>query len=147
MFNRTTSTTFIGRACPESSKVEGTPRNALCHFDRREKSFLDPSHLLRMTGLSPSLGALRVFARGFFLRARRVLRGDTCFSFQVCSFVTLREARKKVQRIELLHGHALGGIETIVFFPMIHFLLQSLAVDERQVRTPEYMRWVGQLLQ
>src|SRR4030095_5363792 len=60
MFNRTTSTTFIGRACPESSKVEGTPRNALCHFDRREKSFLDPSHLLSLRALSPSLGALCV---------------------------------------------------------------------------------------
>ena len=27
-----------------------------CHFDRREKSFLDPSHSLGMTDLGPSLG-------------------------------------------------------------------------------------------
>ena len=41
----------------------------------------------------------------------------------------------------------LGGIESIIRLPMIHFLLQPLAVNERQVRTPEYMRWVGEILQ
>ena len=35
----------------------------LCHFDRREKSFSDPSHSFGMTGLGPSLGALCVLAR------------------------------------------------------------------------------------
>ena len=35
---------------------------ALCHFDRREKSFSDPSHSLGMTGLVPSLGVLGVLA-------------------------------------------------------------------------------------
>src|SRR5437867_8622570 len=34
-----------------------------CHFDQREKSFLDPSHSLGMTGLSPSPWRLCVFAR------------------------------------------------------------------------------------
>ena len=29
-----------------------------CHFDRREKSLLDPSHSFGMTGLGPSLCAL-----------------------------------------------------------------------------------------
>jgi len=29
-------------------------RKSRCHFDRREKSFLDPSHPLGMTGLGPS---------------------------------------------------------------------------------------------
>jgi hypothetical protein len=33
-----------------------------CHFDRREKSFLDPSHSLGMTGLGPSPLRLGVFA-------------------------------------------------------------------------------------
>ena len=45
------------------SSFEGA---ALCHFDRREKSFSDPSHSLGMTGLVPSLrglGVLGVLAR------------------------------------------------------------------------------------
>jgi hypothetical protein len=54
-------------------KSQGRKENALCHFDPfgqaqgklREKSFLDPSHSLGMTGLSPSLGVLCVFARVF----------------------------------------------------------------------------------
>ena len=37
------------------SNVEGA---APCHFDRREKSFLDPSHSLGMTGLSRHLAFL-----------------------------------------------------------------------------------------
>ena len=57
------------------------------------------------------------------------------------------EARKKLQRIQLLHGPALDGIESIIFFPMIDFLLQPLAVDKRQIGAPQYMRWVGELLQ
>jgi hypothetical protein len=32
-------------------------RSALCHFDRREKSFLDPSRSLGMMGFGSSLGA------------------------------------------------------------------------------------------
>jgi len=51
------------QACPE--QIEGTPstqRKIPCHFDPfgqaqgklREKSFLDPSHSLGMTGLGPS---------------------------------------------------------------------------------------------
>jgi hypothetical protein len=54
------------RAKSVLSKVEGTPReqrNSACHFDRREKSFLDPSPSLRMTGRGLSLGALCAFAR------------------------------------------------------------------------------------
>jgi hypothetical protein len=39
------------------SSFEGA---ALCHFDRREKSFSDPSHSLGMTGLVPSLRGLGV---------------------------------------------------------------------------------------
>jgi hypothetical protein len=30
-------------------------KGARCHFDRREKTFSDPSHSLGMTGLAPSL--------------------------------------------------------------------------------------------
>src|ERR1700752_157729 len=30
---------------------------------------------------------------------------------------------------------------------MIHFLLQPRAVDKRQIGTPQYMGWVGKLLQ
>jgi hypothetical protein len=36
------------------AKAQSTPRKIPCHFDRREKSFLDPSHSLGMTGLGPS---------------------------------------------------------------------------------------------
>ena len=60
----------VYRAKHVLSKVEGTPRaqrNALCHFDRREKSFLDPSHLLVMMGLARYFGVLCVFARVIFL--------------------------------------------------------------------------------
>jgi len=56
MFNGTTSTKFIAPR-PVLSEVEGTPRTQrkiLRHFDRREKSFLDPSHSLGMTALGPS---------------------------------------------------------------------------------------------
>jgi hypothetical protein len=41
--------------------VEGTQRREgkmFCHFDLREKSFLDPSHLLGMTGYRLSLDVL-----------------------------------------------------------------------------------------
>src|SRR5215813_12985733 len=37
-------------------------RKHSCHFDRSEKSFLDPSHPFGMTRLRPSLGVLCVFA-------------------------------------------------------------------------------------
>src|SRR5919106_6386947 len=39
--------------------------HARCHFDRREKSFLDPSHSLGMTAIGPSLCALGVLADKF----------------------------------------------------------------------------------
>jgi len=44
------------------AKAPRAQRSTACHFDRREKSFLDPSHSLGMTDLGPSLGAL-AFAR------------------------------------------------------------------------------------
>ena len=34
---------------------QNSQRDVLCHFDQREKSFLDPSHSLGMTVLRPSL--------------------------------------------------------------------------------------------
>jgi hypothetical protein len=66
----------IYRAKHVLSKVEGTPstqRKIPCHFDRREKSFLDPSHSLGMTALGPSpwrplrLCVRRVFSDFFFI--------------------------------------------------------------------------------
>jgi len=36
------------------AKTPRPQRKTRCHFDRREKSFLDPSHSLGMTGLGPS---------------------------------------------------------------------------------------------
>jgi hypothetical protein len=36
------------------AKTPSTQRKNLCHFDQREKSFLDPSHSLGMMGLGPS---------------------------------------------------------------------------------------------
>ena len=48
------------KVAQKRSRVEGA---ALCHFDRREKSFSDPSRSLGMTGLVPSLGGLGVLAR------------------------------------------------------------------------------------
>src|SRR3990170_4079241 len=38
-------------------------RKTPCHFDRREKSFLDPSRSLGMTGFGPSPWRLCAFAR------------------------------------------------------------------------------------
>ena len=38
------------------------PSETRCHFDRREKSFFDPSHSLGMTGGGPSPLRLGVFA-------------------------------------------------------------------------------------
>jgi hypothetical protein len=35
------------------AKTPSTQRKTRCHFDQREKSFLDPSHSLGMTGLGP----------------------------------------------------------------------------------------------
>jgi hypothetical protein len=51
--------------------VEGTQRREgkmFCHFDLREKSFLDPSHLLGMTVLACHLASWRVGASKFLLR-------------------------------------------------------------------------------
>ena len=60
----------IYRAKHALSRVEGTPRTQrkiLCHFDRREKSFLDPSHPLGMTALGPlPWRPLRLCARHVF---------------------------------------------------------------------------------
>jgi len=49
------------------AKTPRAQRNALCHFDRREKSFLDPSHPLVMMGLARHFGVLCVFARVILL--------------------------------------------------------------------------------
>ena len=61
----------VYRAKHVLSKVEGTPstqRKECCHFDQREKSFLDSSHSLGMTGLGPSPSRLCAFARVIVLR-------------------------------------------------------------------------------
>ena len=50
------------------NSADGTPRtpsDALCHFDRREKSFLDPSLFARDDGLGPSLCGLCARYSGF----------------------------------------------------------------------------------
>src|SRR5262245_29221172 len=67
--------------------------------------------------------------------------------FPVCTFVTLGDPWKKTHCVFLLHGHALIGTESIVRLPMIHLVPQPLPIDEGQVRTPEYMRWIGEFLQ
>jgi len=49
------------------AKTPSTQRKILCHFDRREKSFLDPSHSLEMTALGPlPWRSLRLCARHSF---------------------------------------------------------------------------------
>src|SRR6266511_6053096 len=67
---------FSRQACPERSRRDAKAQSDVpCHFDPfggaqdklREKSFLDPSHPHGMTGLSPSLGVLCVFARVIIL--------------------------------------------------------------------------------
>ena len=57
------------------SKVEGAAR---CHFDRREKSFLDASHSLGMTDFGPSPCVLGVPSTEFILSAAEGLR--TCLA-------------------------------------------------------------------
>ena len=52
------------------AKTLSSQRKTFCHFDRREKSFLDPSQTLGMTGLGPSLGVLCVFARVTLFRPK-----------------------------------------------------------------------------
>src|SRR6266852_5141680 len=55
------------------AKTPSTQRKTLCHFDQREKSFLDLSHSLGMTALGPSpwrplrLCARHVFSDFFFI--------------------------------------------------------------------------------
>ena len=49
-----------------------------CHFDRREKSFLNPSHSLGMTGLSPPPWRLCAPSTEFILSEAEGLR--TCFA-------------------------------------------------------------------
>src|SRR3990172_2300685 len=51
-----------GRYFRKGAKTLSSERKSLCHFDPREKSFLDPSHSLGMTGLGPSPLRLRAFA-------------------------------------------------------------------------------------
>ena len=49
------------------AKAPRAQRKMICHFDRREKSFLDPSHSLGMTALGPSpWRALRLCASRLF---------------------------------------------------------------------------------
>ena len=50
-------------------QVAKMPRKTRCHFDRREKSFLDPSHPLGMTGFDSSPWRLYAFARDTFFRS------------------------------------------------------------------------------
>ena len=52
------------------SKDAEAQRNTRCHFDRREKSFSDPSHSLGMTGLGPSLSVLAPWRESSFLSFR-----------------------------------------------------------------------------
>ncbi len=52
----------FGHSSRQGAKTPSSERKTLCHFDRREKSFLDPSHLLGMTDLGPSPLRLGVFA-------------------------------------------------------------------------------------
>src|SRR3990172_13411551 len=69
-----------------------------CHFDRREKSFLDPSRSLGMTGLGPSPLRLCVLAR------------DTVFpifsSSQNFKYVWLDSKTAMVRYIALLAGRS-----------------------------------------
>src|SRR3989304_6829362 len=80
-----------------------------CHFERREKSFLDPSRSLGMTGLGPSTWRLCVFAGELpkFLRAAEGGEGMT-------------------EKIVSLHAgyNAKGGV--------IHGFLARPAVSERR---------------
>ena len=43
-----------------SRKGAKAAKKAYCHFDRREKSFLDPSHSLGITGLARPLAPVRL---------------------------------------------------------------------------------------
>src|SRR3970040_2725355 len=52
----------FGHSSRQGAKTPSSERKTLCHFDRREKSFLDPSHLLGMTDLGPLPLRLGVFA-------------------------------------------------------------------------------------
>ncbi len=76
MFNKVyrAPSTLLRVVSPSNPKTPRAQSDAHCHFDPfghtqgrlREKSFLDPSHSLGMTGLRPSLGVLCVFARVIF---------------------------------------------------------------------------------
>jgi hypothetical protein len=95
---------------PVLSEAEGTARaqgTALCHFDRREKSFLDPSHSLGMTGLGPSpWRPLRLCARQFF---------PTSSSFQKSAIENRKLfydlGRPIQQRLGNCNANLLGGFE------------------------------------
>ncbi len=52
----------FGHSSRQGAKTPSSERKTLCHLDRREKSFIDPSHLLGMTGLGSSPLRLGVFA-------------------------------------------------------------------------------------
>ena len=76
-----------GRAATETRNISRKGR-ARCHFDRREKSFSDPSHSLGMTDIRPSLGVLCALARvnspvrvfelnGTFAQAAKILKDSS----------------------------------------------------------------------
>src|SRR5882724_11798899 len=71
------------------------PSDGLCHFDRREKSFLDPSHSLGMTGLGPSLCGLCAFARvtPIWLRLCRAVRSVVVDPMEYLNLAGFWEAR------------------------------------------------------
>jgi len=56
------NTLAFGYSSRKGAKTLSSEGKTPCHFDRREKSFLDPSHSLGMTGLGSSPLRLGVFA-------------------------------------------------------------------------------------
>jgi len=79
MVTKTTFRQFIAPR-PGLGKAEGTPRikcDMSCHFDRREKSFLDPSHSLGMTASACHLANFASLRHG----SGHALRESSFFQF------------------------------------------------------------------
>ena len=82
-----------------------------CHFDRREKSLIDPSRSLGMTGIGPSTSRLGAFARDNPTHGKFIARQHP---IAVHSGSRVARFPARAATFQTLHG----AVETPIFMPV-----------------------------
>ena len=99
--------TYLGNVGQDDSrkiyraKTPSTQSDAPCHFDRREKSFLDPSHSLGMTGLAPSPWRLCAFAGVVSLSDSEIQNSTRNFKYNLSLLVQSAEKTAILQLLDV----------------------------------------------